>query len=417
MDPLNMSSGVLALLTSAIQAGKTLHETIQSFRNYERTIRDLRSELESLIQVLESLKAVVTDEGPIVSMLKLPVLCCHQTCQEFNAIIIKSTKHTTDSSRTSFRDWAQIRYLGGDIRDFKDTLSSYKSTIAIALGSLNMKNVKMTRDALDQYNEMIRETTADLQAHLQSMDDKLEAIANQSRSGPGAATELDVKRMEEERQSAQQCLLICESARSQMQNHIQGLQDNMQPLDAESNQDRLQTAVALSEARDRMVRMITDLQKRLVDLSAKSLNTEVSLRSHEFEQDQARILKDIDTAKQCLEVCNMAADQASRQRVHVFGDVTAEDNAHQLIVSTVGDLLNAKNIKAGNYSVQWLGSMTDASLQQLSMDRAAQYAPGPLRRDISPDGKYGPGYTLNDKNTQPAIGVGRKNSGGRSQNW
>lgn len=138
VNPLKMSSGVLTLLTSAIQAGKTLHETIQSFRNYERTIRDLRSELESLIQVLESLKTVAIDEGPIVSMLKLPVLCCHQTCQEFNAVIIKSTKHASDSSRTSFRDWAQIRYMGGDIRDFKDTLSSYKSTIAIALGSLNM---------------------------------------------------------------------------------------------------------------------------------------------------------------------------------------------------------------------------------------------------------------------------------------
>lgn len=133
-----MSCGVLTLLTSAIQAGKSLHETIQSFRNYERTIRDLRSELESLIQVLESLKNVITDEGPIVSMLKLPVLCCHQTCQEFNAVIIKCTKHASASSRTSFRDWAQIRYMGGDIRDFKDMLSGYKSTIAIALGSLNM---------------------------------------------------------------------------------------------------------------------------------------------------------------------------------------------------------------------------------------------------------------------------------------
>jgi hypothetical protein len=28
--------------------------------------------------------------------------------------------------------------MGGDIRDFKDMLSGYKSTIAIALGSLNM---------------------------------------------------------------------------------------------------------------------------------------------------------------------------------------------------------------------------------------------------------------------------------------
>lgn len=264
---------------------------------------------------------------------------------------------------------------------------------------------------------MIRETTADLQAHVQSMDDKLAAIANRPRSEPDPAAELDVKRMEEERQSAQQCLLVCESARSQIQKHIQGLQDNMEPLDAGPNQDRLQTAVALSEARDRMVRMITDLQKRLVNLSAKSLNTEVSLRSNEFEQDQARLLKEIDTAKQCLEVCNMAADQASKQRVHVFGDISAEDNSQQIIVSTVGDLLNAQNVKVGNWSAQWLGSMTDASLQQLSIDRTAQCTSSLMRRDASPDNKYGPGYKLNEKSNQPAMSVGRATSGGRSQNW
>ncbi|KAM0523190.1 hypothetical protein ACHAPE_001683 [Trichoderma viride] len=404
MSSIDISCGVLTLLTSAIQAGKSLHETIQSFRNYERTIRDLRSELESLIQVLESLKNVVTDEGPIVSMLKLPVLCCHQTCQEFNAVIIKCTKHASAGSRTSFRDWAQIRYMGGDIRDFKDMLSGYKSTIAIALGSLNMTNVKMTREALDQYNEMIQETTADLETHLQSIDDKLAAIADRSRSEPDPNAGSSVKRMEEERQSAQQCILICESARS----HIQSLQDNMQRLDSESNQDRRQTAVALSEARDRMVLMITDLQKRLVDLSAKSLSTEVSLRSNEFEQDRVRLLKEIDIAKQCLEVCNMAADQASRQRAHVFGDVSAEDNSQQIIVSTVGDLLNAKNVKVGNFSSQWLGSMTDASLQQLSIDRTAQYANIDAREgDPSFGGKYGSGYRLNERGNQPAVGVGR----------
>lgn len=269
----------------------------------------------------------------------------------------------------------------------------------------------MTRDALDQYNEMIRETTADLEGHLQSIDDKLAAIADHPRSEPDPNAELSVKRMEEERQSAQQCILICESARS----HIQTLQmqNNMQPPDAELNQDRRQTAIALSEARDRMVHMITDLQKRLVDLSAKSLTTEVSLRSNEFEQDRVRLLKEIDTAKQCLEVCNMAADQASRQRVHVFGDISAEDNSQQIIVSTVGDLLNAKNIKVGNFSSQLLGSMTDASLQQLSMDRTTQYTSTHSReRDPSPNDKYGPGYKLNEKGSQSAMSAGRK-----LQNW
>ncbi|KAL7914979.1 hypothetical protein GGI35DRAFT_165274 [Trichoderma velutinum] len=394
MDPLRMSSGVPTLLIAAIQAGKTLHETIQSFRNFERTIRDLRSELESLIDVLENLKSVVvTDEGPMISMLKLPVLNCHHTCQEFNAIIIKCTKHSA-GSRTSFRDWAQVRYMGGDIRDFKDMLAGYKATIAIALGSLNMQNVQVTREALDGYHEMIRDTTVDLQAHLQDIDDKLASIMSQPQHDPDSAADESIKRMEEEKESTRQCILICESARS----HLQGLQDGFRPLGARPDDSHAKTAVALSDARDRMVFMITDLQARLVALSEQSLSTKV-VQPQQLEEDRLRLLKEIDTARQCLEVCNLAADQASRQRVHVFDDVSADDNSCQAIVSTVGDLLNVKNVRVGHYSTQWLGSMTDASLQQLSTDRAASYSSSLVINEDDPAfrGKYGSGRKLQEK--------------------
>jgi hypothetical protein len=265
---------------------------------------------------------------------------------------------------------------------------------------------------MDQYNEMIREATADLEAHLHDIDDKLTVIASNPRPDPDPAADESVRRMEEEKQSTQQCILICESARS----HLQTLQEQFQPLDTQPDQSHLQTVAALSEARDRMVRMITDLQKRLVALSERSLNTEISLRPSEVEEDRLRLLKEIDTAKQCLEVCNLASDQASRHRVHVFGDVCAEDNSQQVIVSTVGDLLNAKNVKAGNWSTQWLGSMTDASLQQLSIDRASTYSPSQRENDPSFGGRYGSGYKLNEKGSQSALGAKRTNSVSTLQN-
>lgn len=95
----------------------------------------------------------------------------------------------------------------------------------------------------------------------------------------------------------------------------------------------------------------------------------------------------------------MASDQASRQKVHVFGDVSADDNSHQVIVSTVGDLLNVKTVRVDHYSTQWLGSMTDASLQKLSTDRATSYSPSPVKNDDEPvfGGKYGFGRKLQDK--------------------
>lgn len=37
------------------------------------------------------------------------------------------------------------------------------------------------------------------------------------------------------------------------------------------------------------------------------------------------------------------------------------NDSHQVIVSTLGDLINAKSIAAGPRSTQWLGQMSDDS--------------------------------------------------------
>ncbi|EGR49569.1 uncharacterized protein TRIREDRAFT_106437 [Trichoderma reesei QM6a] len=396
MDPVTITSGVFHILTGALESSKSLHETVQSFKNHERTIRELRSELESLIQVLESLRSIVAsdEEGPVVSMLKNPVLRCHQICQEFNAVIIKCTRHSSGGSRTSFRDWTRIRYMGGDVRDFKDMLAGYKATIAVALGSLNMQTAQVTRETIHQHNEMIQETTADLEAHLRDIDQKLSAITNllhqqqQQDPSPLPDDESTAQRQEEERQRAQQCLLICENATSL----LQSLQDNLPPQHDNMTTDessRAKTALALSDARDRILLAASELQQQLAatttttnPLTIKPSSTKAIslLVPQQLQEDQTSLLRELVTARQCLQVCSLAAEQASslRRGVHVFDGVSAQDNSQQIIVTTGGggggsDLISAKNIRAGHFSTQWLGCISDASLQQLSADRAASF--------------------------------------------
>lgn len=137
IESLGVASGVVTPLTAAIQSSKSLYETIQTFRAQGRKIRDLRNELEGLFQVLESLKDVVDKDDRILSLLMLPVLHCTQACREFEIILVKCSKHS-GGSRTSFRDWTKIKYMGGDIDDFKNVLAGYKSTLTIALCSLNL---------------------------------------------------------------------------------------------------------------------------------------------------------------------------------------------------------------------------------------------------------------------------------------
>ncbi|PTB69441.1 hypothetical protein BBK36DRAFT_1110945 [Trichoderma citrinoviride] len=443
MDPLTISSGVFRILTGALDSSKSLHDTVQSFRNHERTIRELRSELESLIQVLESLRGVVTsDEGPVVSMLKNPVLRCHQICQDFKAVILKCTRHSSGGSRTSFRDWTRIRYMGGDVRDFKDMLAGYKATIAVALGSLNMQTAQVTREAMDQHNEMIQETTADLEAHLRDIDQKLAGIASLLRqeqdpdaTAAAAADESSsTAQMEEERRrSVQQCLAICESAIA----HLQSLQNDLPPQQQQQQRDQAEeefcankTALALSDARGRILVTMTELQKQLAaatPVKPPPRNTEVisllpqqqqQQQQQQLEEDRTQLLKELVTARQCLQVCNLAAAaQASRRGLHVFDDVSAQEDSQQVIVTTAGDLINAKNVRAGNSSTQWLGSMTDASLQQLCAARTASfsYSPSPANENGSSSGgsKYGLGYKLQERDT---LGIKSMNVGSSLQN-
>jgi len=70
-------------------------------------------------------------------MLKLPLLRCGKACKDFEVVIARCSAHS-NGPRTSFRDWARLKYLGNDIAGFKNMLAAYKSTISIALGDANM---------------------------------------------------------------------------------------------------------------------------------------------------------------------------------------------------------------------------------------------------------------------------------------
>lgn len=136
-DPISLGSGLLALVVFALQSSKTLYQTFDSFQNNGITVRELKQELTSLNDVLQSLQETVNQDDTNLSALKLPLHACGKACTEFAAVVAKCTVHS-NGSRTSFRDWARLSYMGKDIAEFRRLMAGYKSTIAIALGDANM---------------------------------------------------------------------------------------------------------------------------------------------------------------------------------------------------------------------------------------------------------------------------------------
>ena len=136
-DPLSVASALVALITFALQSSQTLYQLIDSFKSNQRNIRELREELEALDDALQALHQTAASGGANLAGLELPLSRCGRACEDFKAVLLKCTEHS-GGSRTSFRDWAKLRYLGDDITGFKNMLAGYKSTICIALGDANL---------------------------------------------------------------------------------------------------------------------------------------------------------------------------------------------------------------------------------------------------------------------------------------
>lgn len=137
-DPIGLTSGLLTLATFAFQSSVTLYNTFKSFQHHPQRVRDLEGELEALQRVLLSLTETVDTITDIdLSALKLPLLRCGHACEEFGKELAKCVSHS-GGDRTSFRDWARLRYMGDDIDNFKYVLAGYKSTINIALVDVSL---------------------------------------------------------------------------------------------------------------------------------------------------------------------------------------------------------------------------------------------------------------------------------------
>jgi hypothetical protein len=138
-EVIGIASGVVALVTFALQSSQVLYQTVESFRSQKRAVKELKNELKSLTPVLDSLRQVSTAGNDDVDFdpLRVPLYQCGVACRDFG-ILIETLVSRSEQDRRSFRDWARLKYKGDDIDQFKGMLAAYKSTINIAIGDINL---------------------------------------------------------------------------------------------------------------------------------------------------------------------------------------------------------------------------------------------------------------------------------------
>lgn len=219
------TSAILPSIVFASKAIKGLQETVSSLRSNQRTVRELREELEALNEVLTSLQQTAAGSDFDFRGLVIPLRQCGRACEDVKETINRCTEH----SGTSFRDRAKLRYMGDDISGFNSVLATYKCTIIIAVGAANLlvttsprlraaliislcrRTPAITTNFQIEFKQHIANTISDLKDFLQATDEKLETLSLQGQNiSDEDATER--KQIQEERNSAQQSLSICTQA-------------------------------------------------------------------------------------------------------------------------------------------------------------------------------------------------------------
>ncbi|KAI6305631.1 hypothetical protein MCOR30_011827, partial [Pyricularia oryzae] len=194
-DPLSTASGVVALVTFALQSSVTLHRTIRSLRSQEKDARALKDELADLTSVLETLLETIEGHPNIdFGSLALPLQRCGKTCQEYGELIAKCTRHST-SSRASLRDWITQRRFAA-----------------------------ITPQVLEDYKDLILDTTLDLKEHLESLEEKVGDLQDSIPQDDEAEWEA----LSEEKESTEQGLKLCAQLSAQIEQFMSLSAENPQ---------------------------------------------------------------------------------------------------------------------------------------------------------------------------------------------
>ena len=438
-DPVSLSSGLLTLATFAFQSSIVLYKAIESYRSHPKNVRDLKEELETLADVLKSLaETIEKHKDTDLTTLKLPLLRCGKACREFEDVVAKCSSRS-GGPRTSFRDWAKLRYMGDGIDEFRRMLAGYKSTITIALANANLYVVRaapsptfatvpdaddevyasplssrqssISTESLERYKSMIRDTTADLQDHLDNVNEKLQSefLRAAERSSGDAAL---VRQMEEERSSAQQCIAIC----SQLYAQINQIQPTLAADRSQRSADaRAITADGLEGCKDALGVASQRLEEHLKVVVDRLMVTAKKAMSSPEEAAKLEVLHaEWQTARLCIDVCSKANESVTKVNVNVFENIKGEEEILQFFASTTGRTVHAKDIFVGSKGVQFGGQISDVTIQQISRDfsPSARMVPGSNPQIVAPvaDGnktfqfldRYGKGHRLSP---QPATHV------------
>lgn len=219
----------------------------------------------------------------------------------------------------------------------------------------------MTPEVLEQYKDMIADTTSDLNMHLDEMQQRIDSLTTGDVEAiDDVAVEWDA--LLAEKQSTKQGLVMCASLSAQILQFEKASADSPRYSGRPSAYTHMKTG--LSEASRSIQSLVTRLQTHEADITNQleamslqdSLPEAVALQLDRLQETKKSL-------SQCIQIVSEAGELAN-ERSNVFEDLTLADNSYALSVSTVNDLVTARRLNLSGRSRHLGGQVTDETVQK-----------------------------------------------------
>jgi hypothetical protein len=132
------------------------------------------------------------------------------------------------------------------------------------------------------------------------------------------------------------------------------------------------TREVIEDVKDMITNTTVDLEKRLQDIDEKlqALPLRGLALSDKIALERRQIQEERDSTQQGLSICAHVSTQVQETRSHTFDDISIAEGAHQVVITTSGNLISAKRVTAGERSMSVLGLMSDRDLMHLVSSQA-----------------------------------------------
>ncbi|KAJ5751485.1 uncharacterized protein N7511_008450 [Penicillium nucicola] len=398
----NPAPGLIGSTAFAIYWSASLFKMIQNVKSRRKQARDLAKELESLQEILQRFRNSIdaTPENSLVD-LGFPLLQCGNACKVFEEKIDRSSK-LSGVTIIDFRDWAHLKYMDEDIDAFRRLLASYKTAFIVALANADGSKTNIPADGREHYKDLAENAVVDLEAHLESIDRRLNDLRTESSTKSEINTE-EIRLTTAERKSLQKCLQVC----IHFSSRIDDIPHNVKNKKISSHCLPERADVGLREDMKSLLNMETKLESHMKALMDRILSKFMAAaNSPQNIEDMIRLQEEWETIRQCMRIC-IRAENDLNGNVSTIHNYAAGD-AIQFIVSTNGNAIKGENRASGWRTRQVGGHISDASLQPLAKDMASvnfsdvddetlSHAVEENQRNSGLEERYGRGFTLRTK--------------------